>query len=433
MKLKSKRILVFLIIFSFISSMVPLLSSCSKEAVFGELTICEKINEETKEPLIPKNDFDFKVKEIFSTIKVENVKGDENFRFLWKNIENDSIVTDITGKYREGESLSLSGWFSGNLTIKEGAEFLAFPGKYKIEFYHNGELKSSAEFTIKKPDSKITSVSLTDKVGPDSEPLNPKQEFTQDDEIYACAQLDFLVVGDTVKSKWLDDKNSIITEVPVTINDYFFKPSWVSFSFFSTNENPLPAGSYTVEILLNDAVYGSYPFTITAATEPESEIISFKDNNIFTEAEAKYYFTIIYPDDWNYTWQEDNTAMSVVFTPTNTLEALSTLMIVMNEGSYPVDASETKSFMDEIASDTKGEMEQLGEPLITQKKMLMGTPYTEYVYYFSDPDKGEFGLILSSFVANNKMYVWYGYAHKEFYIPLNDVYYRALNSLSMSN
>lgn len=422
---------ILLVVASLLISSSVFLSSCAKEPVFGPLTICEKINEETREPVITKNEFEFDVKEIYSTIKVENIKGNDNYRFLWKNTESDEIITDIAGKYDEGQKGLLSGWSSGILSIAEGAGRVADPGSYTVEFYYNGELKASAEFTIKDPAAKIMQINLANETSIESEPLNTTQEFSQEDIVYACVQLDYLVPDDSLTAKWLDDKGAIIVETPIIFSEYYFLPSWVAFSFKSTDSEPLPAGNYNVEIHFNNNLYGTYPFEILSP-QHQSGTISFNNNNIFAEAEAKYGFTIMYPDNWNSSWQEDNTGMSVTFTPPNVdEEAGSTAMFVVNEG-YPENAADTMLFMDEVAAASTEGMEQVGEPVITEKKMLSGTDYTEYIYNYSGPELGQFGLIMNTFILNSKMYIWFGFAHETFYNALNTAYYEAFNSLVLT-
>ncbi|MBM3709938.1 MAG: hypothetical protein FJW61_05910 [Actinobacteria bacterium] len=430
LKYITRYVILLLAALLLISSSV-FLSSCAREPVFGSLTICEKINEETKEPVITKNEFEFDVKEIYSTIKVENIKGDDNYRFLWKNTESGAIINDITSKYQEGQKGLLTGWSSGLLRIAEDAIRIADPGKYTVEFYHNGELKASAEFTIKDPVAKIIQVSLANEISIESEPLNTTQEFSQEDVVYACVQLDYLVPDDSLTAKWFDDKGAIIVETPIIFSEYYFFPSWVAFSFESTDSNPLPAGNYNVEIHFNNNFYGAYPFEILSP-QHQSGAVSFSNNNIFAEAEAKYGFKIMYPDNWNYSWQEDNTGMNVTFTPPNVdEEAGSTAMFVINEG-YPENAEDARIFMDEVAAASTEGMEQVGEPVIAEKKMLSGIGYTEYIYNFSSPELGQFGLIMSTFVLNNKMYIWFGFAHETFYNALNTAYYEAFNSLSFT-
>lgn len=76
-------------------------------------------------------------------------------------------------------------------------------------------------------------------------------------------------------------------------------------------------------------------------------------------------------------------------------------------------------------------MKQKGEPVFTEKKLKNGSTYAEIIYYFTDPNKGEFGLILSTFFYKDRMFLWYGFAHESFYNSLNKAYYGGLDMLEL--
>jgi hypothetical protein len=142
-----KKILTPIITLVLLITLVPVAVSCGKiEPVFGKLIICESFNKDTFEPINPKNEFDLFSKEIGATINIKNIKGTDNFRFLWKNTKTAETIADVTGKYMEGETRYLEGWFASNISVAAGKEVIAIPGEYTVEFYHNGELKTSAEF-----------------------------------------------------------------------------------------------------------------------------------------------------------------------------------------------------------------------------------------------------------------------------------------------
>jgi len=422
----SKKILLFFFVLVLLVTIIPLTTSCKKETIFGSVIICESVKKDTYEPVNPKNEFDLFAKEIAATINIQNVKGTDNYRFLCKNTKTGEVVSDISGKYQEGETGYGSGWFSAILSVKEGAEVIALPGDYVVEFYHNGEMKSSANLKIKEPQTKILSVSLAKEVNDKKEPVKTAQEFNLGDMIYACVQMNYLVPGNKLTAKWYDEKGNILTETPLDITDSFYKASWIAFTLESAGKNPLPAGKYKVEIYYNNEKYNEFPFSIAAAAQTGA--VTFDKGNIFTEAQSKYYFTIKYPDSCNYTWQEDNTGMNVTFTPLDANEAYSTIMLVLNEGSAP-GAADYTAFADEIAKQSSQGMEQVGDRTVSDKKLVDGTSYKEYMYYFNDKTKGEFGLILGFIPKFGKLYMWYGFAHKSFYDQLNTSYYGSLASL----
>jgi hypothetical protein len=409
-------------------TMIPFMVSCKKETIFGSLTICESVNKDTYEPVNPKNEFDVFTKGISATINIQNVKGTDNYRFLWKNEKTGGILADISGKYKEGETRYLEGWFASTVSPKEGADVITLPGSYSVEFYNNNELKSTAKFTIKEPGSKILSVSLASEVNDKQEPVKTTQEFNSGSIIYACVQMNYLIPGDKLLAKWSNESGTVINETPLEVKDSFYGTSWISFTLEKIENKPIPEGKYKVEIYLNDVKYNEFQFTIIVASGQAGTDITFDKGNIFTEAESKYYFTIGYPDVCEYTWQEDTSGMSVTFAPLNKSDAYTTMMIVSNESSAPR-KEDYASFADEIANQTAGGMKQKGDNTTANRKLADGTEYIEYIYYFTDDAKGDFGLMLGFIPKFGKLYVWYGFGHNAFYNQLNASYYGSLATL----
>ena len=427
-----KKTLVSFITLILLIALMPFAASCGKiEPVFGKVIVCESLNKDTFEPVNPKNEFDLFAKEICVSIDIKNVKGTDNFRFLWKNTKTSETIGEDTGKYKESEKGYLQGKFPGRIFVGEGKDVIALPGNYVVEFYHNGELKSSANFTIKEPESKILSVSLASEITDKAEPIKNIQEFSSADKIYACVQLNYLIPGNIIKVKWLDDKGNVILESSDDPKTPFYAISWWASELARDDNSAKPAGNYKVEIYLNDAKYNEFTFTITEPAAPLTGGITFDKSNIFTEAESKYLFTIQYPDGCNYTWTEDNTGMNVTFTPQKKEDAYTTLMIVLNKNSAPK-ASEYDAFADELAKQsaagTEG-MVQVGNKTVADGKLPDGTAFREYTYYFSDKDKVEYGLLLDLIPKNGNLYIWYGFANKTFYEQLNGSFYGSLATL----
>jgi hypothetical protein len=432
-----KKILTPIITLVLLITLVPVAVSCGKiEPVFGKLIICESFNKDTFEPINPKNEFDLFSKEIGATINIKNIKGTDNFRFLWKNTKTAETIADVTGKYMEGETRYLEGWFASNIFVAAGKEVIAIPGEYTVEFYHNGELKTSADFIIKEPESKVLSVSLANAINDKMEPVKNVLEFSSTDKIYVCVQMNYLIPGNKINVKWLDDKGNIILESSDEPKEPFYAISWWASELARDDGSTKPAGNYKVEIYLNGIKYNEYSFLITAPVETTSEQtqaggITFDKSNTFTEAESKYLFTIKYPDSCNYTWTEDNTGMSATFTPLKKDDAYTTLMIVLNKSSAPK-AADYDTFADELAkqsaSGTEG-MVQVGDKTVASGKLPDGTAYKEYSYYFNDKDKLEYGLIFDLIAKNGNLYIWYGFAGKAFYDQLNGSFYGSLATL----
>ena len=421
-----------LIIPILIISMIPFTVSCKKETVFGSLIVCESVNKDTFEPINPKSEFDLFAKGISVAINIQNVKGTDNFRYLWKNDKTGEVVADISGQYKEGETRYGSGWFTSTLFHKEGAEVIALPGNYTVEFYHNSELKTTSKFTIKEPVSKILSVALASEVNDKKEPVKTTQEFNSGAIIYACVQMNYLIHGDKLLAKWYDESGAVIFENPLELKDSFYGTSWIAFTLEGANNKPLSEGKYKVEIYLNDVKYNEFQFTIIVASGQAATDVTFDKGNIFTEAESKYYFTISYSDNCKYTWQEDTSGMSVNFVSLNKNDAYTTMMIITKADSSPTE-KDNNSFAEEIAKQTAAEIEGMKQIVdkttVADGKLPNGTPYKEYTYYFNDKDGLEYGLILDLIPKNGMLYTWYGFANKSFYDQLNASYYGSLATL----
>jgi len=430
-KNKLKAFFIVLLILTLTITMIPFMSSCAKETIFGSLTMCETVNEDTYEPIYIKNEVNLFTKVRWASINIQNVKGTDSYRFLWKNEKTGEILADVSGQYKKDEPRFLEGWFASSVFPKEGADVISLPGSYLVEFYHNGELNTTAKFTIKEPVSKILSVSLASEVSETQEPVQTTQEFNSGSPIYACVQINYVIPGDMLTAKWYDGSGAVILETPMELKDAFYRTSWIAFTLESVNDKPIPEGQYKVELYLNEVKYNEFMFGVTVAPGQAGTDITFDKGNIFTEAESKYYFSINYPDGCQYTWQEGTDGMSVTFTPLNENDAYTTMMIVTIIDSAPTN-EDYDAFADEISKQTAagvGGMKQKGDRTAADGKLPNGTPYKEYTYYFNDENGLEYGLILDLIPINGMFYVWYGFANNMFYDQLNSSYYGSLATL----
>jgi len=150
-RIKLKKSLVLLLSVIFILSLVPFTTSCMPELSFGDLVICEDVNQDTLEPVNAKSEFDIEAKKISASIEYFGVKGEENYRFSWTNIDTGENVLDKTMQYFEGEEGYFEGYAASYINVTEEGGIIP-PGNYKIEFYHSGELIKTADFIVKKPE-----------------------------------------------------------------------------------------------------------------------------------------------------------------------------------------------------------------------------------------------------------------------------------------
>jgi len=405
-------------------------TGCKIETSFGELIVCESLNQDTFEPVNPKNEFEMSVMQVNATINLTNVKGTDSYKFIWKNTETNEVISDFTGKYKEDEKGYLKGWFSTSIFIPEGGVYLAVPGNYVTEFYHNDELKSSAGFTIKEPEAKILQVVLTDKTNEFYEPSVPKQVFTGDEIIYACLQTDFLVAGSKIAAKWYNPEGELILETPFEIPKSFYETSWIAFNLESAEKKPLAPGPYKVEIFYNDIKFNEYLFSIEAIAE-EASVSLFEQQNMFTDVSEEYQFVIGYPDNFKYTWSPEVDGATLAFNPLDENVAYTLVMqiVLQNSEYYPNNDSELDSLMDELAVTVGPEMTKT-EAEISEKRLVDGTEYKEYIYYLTDEQEGEFGLISSAIFKLNRLYIFLGFTHETYYEEFNSAYYGSLAKLS---
>lgn len=432
-RLSTKTSTVLLLVLIMFSGMLLTATGCKVETTFGDVIICESVNQKTFEPINPKNEFEMTVKEVSATINLTNVKGSDSYMFLWKNAKTDEVIYQTSGKYQEGEQGYLTGWFSTTISVKEGSQYLAIPGDFKAEFYHNGELKSSADFKIKEPEAKILQVVLTNEINELFEPLTPMQIFNGTEKIYACIQADFLVAGNKFAAKWYSEDGTMILETPFEITQSFYEASWISFNLESAEEAPLPAGAYKVEIFYNDIKFNEYIFTIEAPPQAEIDTL-FDQQNMFTEAKDTYGFVIGYPDDFNYEMAPDVDSLVVSFSPQDeeVVYYLMLTVLLKNFENYPTTDSELKSAMDNANLSIGSSDWTRGEAKISDKILADGTNYKEYIYYNEDAEKSGMELILSAIYKLDRLYIFMGVAHESYYEEFNSAYYGSLSKLSFT-
>ena len=429
-KITLKMIIILLLVLIVSLGALSFLTGCKIETSFGELVICESLNQETFEPVNPKNEFEMSVSQVNATINLTNVKGTDSYRFIWKNSETNEIISDFTGVYNESEKGYLKGWFSTSIFIPDGGMYLAVPGEYTVEFFHNGELKSSAEFKIKEPAAKIMQAVLTDETNEFYEPSSARQVFSGNEKIFICLQTDFLVAGSKITAKWYNPEGQVMLETPLEISKSFYETSWVAFSFESAEKDPLAPGPYKVEIFYNEEKFNEYLFSIEETAEETGSSL-FSQQNMFTEAEEEYRFVIGYPDGFTYTWSPESDGATLAFNPMDENVAYTLVMqiVLQNNEYYPDNDNELNSLMDELASAVGPEMSKT-EAEISGKRLVDGTEYKEYIYYLTDEQEGEFGFISSAIFRLNRLYIFLGFTHETYYEEFNSAYYGSLAKLS---
>ena len=407
-----KRFLVISLSIVVMLGLIPFTTSCAPELSFRDLVICEDINQDTFEPVNAKNEFDIKAKNICACIEYFGVKGGDSYRFNWINTDTGEDTLDKTGEYAEGES----GYFDGcaySSSSLSGDGINIPPGNYKVDFYHNGELMKTANFIVKKPEVKISEVSLANQVGEDFAPINKTQQFSPTEIIYACIRINYFILGNSLKAKWYDNNGNLIVETVADMDEDLYEPMWADFTFEGEDGYLLPGG-YNVEIYLNDNLYGTYDF----------EIINTYSND-------KYGVLFAVPDNWTYTEIDDADSLEVNLVAPSEDLPVAFLFMVSSTGDYPP-KEQLPEFADEmnseIAVDNNWELiDTEGEELVSNH----GIPYRDFVYIYNDPDNNEWATVTAFFENNNRLYVLFTTVRSDYYNIGQPIYYGIIDSLQL--
>jgi hypothetical protein len=154
---EKNRINIFVsLILVFAIALPAYLIACSSPKLgFGEIVISEDVEKNTNNPISPKSEFDINAKQIFATIKYTGVTGADSWRFKWIYEKTGEMILDAGKKYNEAQP---EGYFQGIMAsniYRENDTKRIPAGNYKVSFYHNGELKKSADFIVNEPQIKI--------------------------------------------------------------------------------------------------------------------------------------------------------------------------------------------------------------------------------------------------------------------------------------
>jgi len=407
-----KRFLIPLLSVIFILGLIPFATSCAPELSFGDLVICEDINQDTFEPVNAKNEFDIKAKNICACIEYFGAKGGDSYRFNWINTDTGEDALDKTGEYAEGESGYFDGCaYSSSSLTGEGVNIP--PGNYKVDFYHNGEVVKTANFIVKKPEVKISEVSLANQVGEDFAPTNKTQQFGPTEIIYACIRINYFILGNSLKAKWYDNNGNLIVETVADMDEDLYEPMWADFTFEGEDGYLLPGG-YNVEIYLNDNLYGTYDFEVTN-----------------TYSNDKYGVLFAVPDNWTYTEIDDADGLEVnLIAPSEDLLVAFLFMVSSTDDYLPKD--QLPEFVDEmnsgIAIDNNWELiDMMEEELVSNNDV----PYSNFVYIYNDTDNNEWATATAFFENNNRLYVLFTTIRSDYYDIGQPMYYGIIDSLQL--
>lgn len=402
-------------------------TSCLPELTFGDLVICESIDEQTGEPVNPRSEFDFEVEKIFAAIKVSGVRGEDNYRFALKDSNTGSIIYDVTEKYSGKEKGFIELYvYMESEDLKEG-EIILEPGEYMVEFYHKGELIEETEFEIKKPQAEVLEVVLARGINEENEPVNATSVFEAADSFYACVELNYYLIGDNLTVRWYLGEDELIDESSMDISENHYLPAYTAFQLQTDENNPWPAGLYRVEIYLNENLHGKYEFEVKDDSLTEgTAAVSFNEGNLYSN--ENYGFSISYPDRWAYEeFEEEEEGVFVVFTPDSLDIPISISVSMLMEGGFDPDNLEQFAYDTITAALSESEFDRNNLNIFSGE--LFGYYYEEYIYSYIDNNDIETALDLILILKDSELFVFLGVAAGDYINISTDAFVKSLSTV----
>ncbi len=302
-----KRVTVFVIIavltlFSIIST-----SSCIRQQEFGDLIICSEVDPVTFSPLDNKNSFDIGIQKIFAAIKVSGVRASDIWKFIWINEDTEEVIAQSTDRYSSEGSGYIKGYLSNYVTPGKEAGIIGEPGNYRVEFYHNGSLITSADFIIEYPEMKLIDVVLSNEIDEIGQPVSVMESFNPDEIIYTCLKFNSQIKGETAGVRWYRGDDELLGEEEITIEIDYYLPLYIVFKI--TNYELWPIGDYRIEVFGSSFTVQEYHYEIT---EGEISEATFNSRKMY---QSDLGFSILYPDGWSYADNEIDEGLEINFTP----------------------------------------------------------------------------------------------------------------------
>ena len=294
-------------------------------------------------------------------------------------------------------------------------------GDYKVEFYNNGELVKTTTFKVNKPEVSIIEVLLANQVDQNFVPVSITQEFKSNETVYACVQVNYQTAGNFLKAQWKSSVDELIWEDSIELAE-FSSPSYITFWFPPETES-ITAGSYKVEIYLNDILYGSFDFEVTE--EVAEATVTFDQGNEYSATD--FGFTITLPDTWTY--EENKTEQEEIIT----ILPPSQDIVVWLQFSA-VDPELYLPFGDFADNDSAGFAEQQDwtfvEKIESDSTLQNGAPCKEYSYLFTDDDNINWIMGYGFAENNGTLYILIVIADQINSSIAIDAYIGILNSLT---
>jgi hypothetical protein len=427
-KILINKIMTAALITVFCISLIPISSACTPKLTFEDIVISSGIEEDTNKPLDTKTEFDASAEHIYATIKIFGVKGGDNYRFKWTNLDTGETALDKGDQYNKDQK---ENYFEGILgceiyPLDESA--IIPPGDYKVEFYNKGELIKTATFKVNKPQVKILEVSLANQVDQNNVPVTTTQEFKSNETVYACVKVDYQIIGNTLKAQWKSSTGELLNETKFDLPVDIYSPLYIAFLFPPETE-VIPAGSYKVEIYLNDSLYGSFDFEVTGEIAETTEAaVTFDQDNKYSSTD--FGFTITIPDNWTY--EESKTAEVVglsIAPPSQNIPVGLQFSATNSLGDY--------SSYEEFADDASAIAAEQNIWTFVEKSnndavLKNGTPCKEYYYKYTDNDNNKWVMGYCFAENKGKIYFLFVVTEESSSDIATAVYIGILNSLTFN-
>ena len=403
------KILAATIITAFILLFAPIVSSCTHKLSFGDLTICGGIDMVTFAPLEIRNSFDVGVEKIFATIRVSGTKAEDIWEFTWINVNTGEIIADSTGRYLEESSSYIEGYLSNYIVPAQEGGIIGEPGNYRVDFYHNSQLISSAGFIIESPELEIIGVVLSSEIDEDSQPVAATESFYPDDIIYTLLRLNCQIEGETVGVKWYRGEDELLGQKEFTIDKDYYLPDYIIFKI--TNDELWPVDSYRIEVFRNGLMDSEYHYEVVEGEVPDA---TFSPGNVYQN--EKYKFSICFPDDWKSEEKKSEKGLEVDFIPANDNINAIIYMRVLKEGCFPSEENYS-DFSDQLLNDLVSSNDTPEVKKSESTVEVSGVTYRQINYHYPGEDKDGWDVDLIFINRNNMLYLLIkvsGIYYKEF-------------------
>jgi hypothetical protein len=421
---KNKINIFISLILVFAIALPAYLASCSSpELGFGEIVISEDAEKNTNAPINPKSEFDINAKQIFATIKYTGVTGADSWRFKWIYEKTGEMILDAGKKYNEAQP---EGYFQGimasNIYIANDTKKIP-AGNYKVSFYHNEELKKSADFIVNEPQMKIMEAVTSSLIDERGTPLSPVAQFKTTDTVYASIKTNYLISGHNLKVIWKKSDSSHIKEEAMDIKENYYEASYIGFSLEllkgEKGEKPVAPGKYRVEIYLDNELDKTLEFEVV-----KEKPATFIKGATYTN--ELFGFTIAIPDDWTYEEKADKNIVTLTLKPTVIIDAAFGFVATAAAPLKPFDEFAKKgaeSFAKEhswILADSKSK----------DYNIKNGAPAKEIVYLYKDIDEVQYVIAYSFIEYTGNVYILHIASDNAIYGDMaSSVYLGILDSL----